>query len=260
MARKKEEVVTARRQRSESQLLQEIRSVEPTRNFAASLKTMAEQGTAIIAEIKQGSPSKGRIYPTGLTFDPAKIAQGYAKHGAACLSCLTDHDFFMGELEFVQQIRDKVTRPVLRKDFLYDPYQVVQSRAIGADAILLILSVLDLDQALELESAAFELGLDVLVEVHNEVELELAHELKTPLLGINNRNLKTFETTLDTSISLAKRAEAHRFVISESGIHTFNDILLLKDNGIQAFLIGEAFMREENPGEALGRMLESCKP
>ena len=285
MARKREEVAKARQQMSEPRLLQWIREHEtswehetsgqevlPVRGFAESLLSMVKQSAtgewpkpAIIAEVKRGSPSKGRIIPDGIAFVPARIAQGYADHGAACISCLTDRDFFMGDDAFVAAIKHAKTEqqsiklPVLRKDFLYDPYQVVQSRALGADAILLILAVLQRDQALELEAAAQELGLDVLVEIHDEKELETAHDLKTPLLGINNRNLKTFTTNLETSIRLAMRAEPERLVIAESGIHSAQDIRLLQKHGIHAFLIGEAFMREENPGAALGRLLDDCK-
>lgn len=270
MARKREEVILARRNRPEARLLQEIQAVPPARGFANALLTTVGQcrrsgrgKPAIIAEIKRGSPSKGRIHPeqstaNGTGFDPAQIAQGYAEHGATCLSCLTDRDFFMGDDAFIAAIRQEVSLPVLRKDFLFDPYQVVQSRALGADAILLILAVLQRNQAQELEAAAAELGLDVLVEIHDESELEAAHDLKTPLFGINNRNLQTFVTSLDTSIRLAGRMEAGRLVVSESGIHSAQDIIRLQEKGIDAFLIGEAFMRESDPGAALGKMLTAC--
>lgn len=278
MARKREEVAKARRQISESRLLQQIQydstkgqKEEPVRGFAAALQAVIDQHEtsdwarpAIIAEVKRGSPSKGHIVPDGAPFVPTHIARGYADQGATCLSCLTDRDFFMGDDAFLAEIKrgetgdPPMTCPVLRKDFLFDPYQVVQSRALGADAILLILAVLQRNQALELEATAQELGLDVLVEIHDEKELETAHDLKTPLFGINNRNLKTFVTTLDTSIRLAHRVEAERLLVAESGIHHPQDILLLQKHGIHAFLIGEAFMREENPGAALGRLLAAC--
>lgn len=276
MARKREEVTAARRQHPESALLHRVRQGEiegqagaQTRGFAAALKeavTCAQKGSkeppAIIAEIKRGSPSKGIIVPKGVPFVPADIAQGYAKHGATCLSCLTDRDFFRGEDAFLAEIKHPrgdqdppMTRPVLRKDFLFDPYQVVQSRVLGADAILLILAVLTPHQALELEATAREMTLDVLVEVHDEREMEMAHDLKTPLLGINNRNLKTFTTDLETSLRLAPRADSDRLIVSESGIHTAQDMARLRDHGIHAFLIGEALMREKDPGAALQRLL-----
>ena len=263
MARKREEVIQARRHLPESRLLQQIGEVPPVRGFAAALLETVRQcrtpeggKPAIIAEVKFGSPSKGRIHPeTVHSVAPAQIARGYAEHGATCLSCLTDRDFFMGEDAYLAAIRQEVALPVLRKDFLFDPYQVVQSRALGADAILLILAVLQRHQALELEAAAREVGLDVLVEIHDEAELERAHDLKTPLFGINNRNLKTFVTSLDTSIRLAGRVDPGRLVVTESGIHHAQDMVRLQQHGIFAFLIGEAFMREANPGAALGKML-----
>ena len=267
MARKHAEVVAARRQVPESQLLRQVGEVPPVRGFAAALQETVRscrdgtgQKPAIIAEIKRGSPSRGRIHPDqeGL-FLPARIAQGYARHGATCLSCLTDRDFFMGDDAFLAAIRQAVSLPVLRKDFVFDPYQVIQSRVLGADAILLILAVLQGDQAMELEATARELGLDVLVEVHDEAELDRAHDLKTPLIGINNRDLKSFVTSLDTSIRLAGRVEPGRMVVAESGIHTAEDLVHLQQHGIFAFLIGEAFMREVDPGAALGKMLEEYK-
>ncbi len=256
MARKREEVSKARRQLSEARLLQECRAVSPPRGFAKVLQTqVATLRPAVIAEVKQGSPSKGRIFPAHLTFEPAQIALGYAEQGASCLSCLTDRDFFQGDGAYLELIRTQVALPVLRKDFLYDPYQVAESRFLGADAILLIMAVLERDQAVELEAAAIELGMDVLVEVHNEAELEQAHELKTPLMGINNRDLQSFVTDLDTTLRLSKRVEKGRLVVSESGIRNAQDLRDLMDYGIFAVLIGESFMKEANPGAALGRML-----
>ncbi|MEO5354825.1 MAG: indole-3-glycerol phosphate synthase TrpC [Magnetococcus sp. XQGC-1] len=272
MARKREEVGQARRQFPEARLLQSLADLPPTRGFAAALQERVQrcrilegEKPAIIAEVKRGSPSKGRIHPElrgakgeEVAFSPVRIAQGYARHGATCLSCLTDRDFFMGEDAYLAAIRQEVALPVLRKDFLYDPYQVVQSRVLGADAILLILAVLEGEQVLELEAAAMELGLDVLVEIHDEAEMERAHDLKTPLLGINNRNLQTFVTSLDTSVRLAGWVEPGRLVISESGIRTAQDIARLRTEGIFAFLIGELFMREAEPGEALQALLAQC--
>ncbi|MBF0340253.1 MAG: indole-3-glycerol phosphate synthase TrpC [Magnetococcales bacterium] len=258
MARKRAEVVAARRHRSEADLLAGCQEGSPPRGFAAALQKTAQARTpAVIAEVKLGSPSKGRIHPEHLPFDPAGIASGYARHGATCISCLTDRDFFFGEGEYVNRIRDQVALPVLRKDFLYDPYQVVESRSLGADAILLIMAVLSVPQARELEAAAMDLGMDVLVEVHDEEELAAAHELRTPLLGINNRNLKTFVTDLQTTFRLARLAEPARMVVSESGIRDGQDLRLMMDRNIFAVLIGESFMKESDPGKALGRMLEN---
>ncbi|MBF0191311.1 MAG: indole-3-glycerol phosphate synthase TrpC [Magnetococcales bacterium] len=257
MARKKEEVAEARHRVSEAGLLSACRGIEPPRGFASALvKQAGAAKPAVIAEVKLGSPSKGRIFPSGLTFDPAAIAQGYAQNGATCVSCLTDRDFFFGEGSFVARIRDRVGLPVLRKDFVYDPYQVVESRSLGADAILLIMAVLEVPQARELESAAYELGMDVLVEVHDEAELDAAHELRTPLMGINNRNLKSFVTDLETTFRLSRRVESGRLVVSESGIRDAEDLRRLRDQEIFAVLIGESFMKEPEPGVALGRMLD----
>jgi indole-3-glycerol phosphate synthase len=260
LARKREEVAQRRAQTPEGELLRRAGDHGPPRGFIHRLKTLINEGQpAIIAEVKRASPSKGRIHPV-TPFEPGVIAKDYAEHGAACISCLTDRDFFQGHEDYVARIRDAIALPVLRKDFLYDPYQVMEARAIGADAILLIMAMLSLTQALELEQAAQELNMDVLVEVHDEAELETAHHLHTPLLGINNRNLKTFSTTLDTSIRLAQRAAPDRLVVSESGIHGSADIQRLRGHGIHAFLIGGAFMRESHPGSALGRMLAELQP
>lgn len=257
MEHKRVEVTARRQQVSEARLLVRTRETEPPRGFLAALTAMAKSNkAAIIAEVKQASPSRGRIVPEGVVFDAAAIAEGYAQNGAACLSCLTDERFFRGRDDHLRRIRDRVALPVLRKDFFYDPYQVLEARAMGADAILLIMAILSVSQALELESTARELGMELLAETHDEAELDAAHALKTPLLGINNRNLKTFETTLETSVRLACRAEDDRFVVSESGIHQPDDIRMLQSHGIQAFLIGEAFMRERDPGAALGVFLE----
>jgi indole-3-glycerol phosphate synthase len=257
MDRKAEEVSERRRQLSESELLKIAGSNEATRGFAKSLKQQVDKQTpAVIAEIKRASPSKGLIIPDPDNFQPALIAKEYQQNGATCISCLTDKDFFRGDEKFIQQIRDKTTLPVLRKDFIFDPYQVVEARAIGADAILLIMAVLSLPQAQELEAAANELGLDVLVEVHNEEELEHAHDLKTQLMGVNNRNLKTFQTSLDVTMRLATMTEPDRIVVSESGINSTDDIKKLRENSIHAYLIGTAFMKYKNPGIELGKLIE----
>lgn len=260
MATKREEVARSRRSFSETDLLDKCTEWGVPRGFIGSIeKSRDETGRAIIAEIKRASPSKGRIFPgDDALFDPLAIARGYVSHGAACLSCLTDRDYFQGSDDFLPLLRRGGVVPVLRKDFLYDPYQVVQSRALGADAILLIMAVLSPAQAQELEATALELGLAVLVEVHDEEELAAAHDLKTPLLGINNRNLKSFTTSLDHSLALAARVEPGRIVVAESGIQTGQDLQRLATKGIQVFLIGSAFMGENDPGAALGRMLVAC--
>ncbi|MBF0108282.1 MAG: indole-3-glycerol phosphate synthase TrpC [Magnetococcales bacterium] len=257
MATKRDEVARSRAAISEEELLRRISDLEAVRGFSSTLQNaMNRQHGAIIAEIKRASPSKGTIFPENLApFDPASIGKGYQDHGAACLSCLTDRDYFRGSDEFLPLLRQQVPLPVLRKDFLYDPYQVVQSRALGADAILLIMAVLSPAQALELEAAALEVGLDVLVEIHDETELEAAHDLASPLIGINNRNLKSFETSLDRCLELAHRIEPGRIVVAESGIATGQDLARLLANGIRAFLIGTAFMHHPDPGAALGRLV-----
>ncbi len=206
---------------------------------------------AVIAEIKKASPSKGVLREN---FKPADIAQSYEKHGAACLSVLTDADYFQGCNAYLQEARSVCSIPVLRKDFTIDPYQVYEARAIGADAILLIVACLELNQMKELEACAHELGLDVLVEVHNAPELEQALELKTPLLGINNRNLKTFEVTLQTTLSLLPTVPKGKILVTESGILGNADVQLMRDNQINAFLVGEVFMRSTDPGAALSKL------
>ena len=198
--------------------------------------------------MKKASPSKGVIRAD---FDPVSIASSYERGGATCLSVLTDIDFFQGADAYLQQARDACALPVLRKDFTADPYQVIEARAIGADAILLIVAVLSDGQLQELAHAAAEAALDVLVEVHDRAELERALELSTPLLGINNRNLHTFETRLDTTQELLPHIPEGRIVVTESGIHSAEDVSLMRDHDVYAFLVGEAFMRAEEPGEKL---------
>jgi indole-3-glycerol phosphate synthase len=201
----------------------------------------------VIAEIKKASPSKGIIREN---FDPVLIAQSYENGGAACLSVLTDRDYFQGHPDFIKQVKLSTKLPVLRKDFIIDPYQVYESRALGADCILLIVAALDLEKMKELESIANDLGMAVLVESHNQLELNAALELNTPLMGINNRDLKTFEVSLKTSIDLVKSIK-DRIPITESGIFNREDIKLMNENHINTFLVGEAFMRQDEPGEAL---------
>ena len=222
------------------------------RGFIRSIEQKIAIGNAgVITEIKKASPSKGVLREN---FIPAQIAQSYEKHGAACLSVLTDIDYFQGCNDYLQQARSACSIPVLRKDFTIDPYQVYEARAIGADAILLIVACLELNQMKELEACAHELGLDVLVEVHNGTELEQALELKTPLLGINNRNLKTFEVTLQTTLSLLSAVPKNKTLVTESGILTHADVQLMRENAVNAFLVGEAFMRSADPGVALSEL------
>jgi len=202
----------------------------------------------VITEIKKASPSKGILRTD---FEPAEIAKAYEQYGAACLSVLTDSDYFQGCNAYLQTARSACSIPVLRKDFTIDPYQVYEARAIGADAILLIVACLELNQMKELEICAHELGLDVLVEVHNAQELEQALELQTPLLGINNRNLKTFEVSLQTTLSLLSMVPDNKTLVTESGILERKDVDLMREHQVNAFLVGEAFMRANNPGLAL---------
>ena len=219
------------------------------RGFINSINQKIAAGKAgVITEIKKASPSKGILREN---FNPAEIARSYEQHGSACLSVLTDVDYFQGCNAYLQEARAACSIPVLRKDFTIDPYQVYEARAIGADAILLIVACLELNQMKELEACAHELGLDVLVEVHNAPELEQALELKTPLLGINNRNLKTFEVTLQTTLSLLSMVPSNKTLVTESGILNRADVQLMRDNQINAFLVGEAFMRAQDPGTAL---------
>ncbi|SNX28943.1 indole-3-glycerol phosphate synthase [Polynucleobacter meluiroseus] len=219
------------------------------RGFIQSIESTIATGKAgVIAEIKKASPSKGILRDP---FHPAEIAQSYENHGAACLSVLTDQQYFQGANAYLQAARAACQIPVLRKDFTIDPYQIYEARAIGADAILLIVACLELNQMKELEACAHELGLDVLVEVHNAPELEKALHLNTPLLGINNRNLKTFEVTLQTTLSLLLMVPDNKRLVTESGIMTQADVQLMRDHQINAFLVGEAFMRANDPGLAL---------
>ena len=222
------------------------------RGFINSIHQKIASGRAgVITEIKKASPSKGVLREN---FNPAEIARSYEKHGAAGLSVLTDVDYFQGCNAYLQEARAACTIPVLRKDFTIDPYQVYEARAIGADAILLIVACLELNQMKELEACAHELGLDVLVEVHNAPELEQALELKTPLLGINNRNLKTFEVTLQTTLSLMSMVPKNKTLVTESGILSRSDVQLMRTKQVNAFLVGEAFMRASDPGLALSEL------
>jgi len=252
LARKAEEVAERRARLPEAELIARIAELPGTRGFAAAIEAKIDAGLpAVIAEVKRASPSKGLIRTD---FDPAAIAKSYAAAGAACLSVLTDSDFFQGSEAFLQQAREACSLPVLRKDFIIDAYQVYEARAIGADCILLIVSALDDDVLLQLSLLAAELDLDVLCEVHDEEELERALALPVPLIGVNNRNLRTFETSLETSLTLQAMIEYDRVLVAESGIHTPEDVARLRAGGIQAFLVGEAFMRAEDPGTELRRL------
>jgi indole-3-glycerol phosphate synthase len=246
---KKAEVATARQMRSESDMLREAKSRKDLRGFARALEEKITQGRpAVIAEIKKASPSKGVIREN---FNPVEIASSYAAHGAACLSVLTDVKFFQGSYDYLRQARAACSLPVLRKDFMIDPYQIVHARALGADCILLIVAALSPQQLREFESVATELGMDVLVEVHDRAELDVALELNTSLIGINNRNLRTFETSLQTTLDLLPAIPEGKRVITESGILAPEDVKQMRDHDVHAFLVGEAFMRAPEPGAAL---------
>jgi len=232
-----------------SDLEKQCSSLPPTRDFVHALRSRVEKfQPAVIAEIKKASPSKGVIRED---FDPVKIAKSYEQSGAACLSVLTDREFFQGAPEYLTAVKSTTSIPVIRKDFIIDPYQVFEARAMGADCILLIVAALTGSQMRELEKVAQQADLAVLVEVHSEVELEKALELKTPLIGINNRNLRTFETNIETSIKLSENIPDGRIVITESGIHTREDVRLMVESSIYSFLVGEALMRQPDPGAAL---------
>src|SRR5262245_15175941 len=226
------------------------------RDFASALRRKTVGGAlAVIAEIKKASPSKGLLRPH---FDPAAIARSYSQHGAACLSVLTDRQFFQGSAEDLVAARSACDLPVLRKDFVVDPYQVYESRVLGADCILLIVAALDLPRMRDLEATAQALGVAVLVEVHDRAELDLALQLATPLVGINNRDLRTFETRLETTLSLAPLILPPRIAVTESGILSREHVDRATKAGVRAFLIGEAFMRASDPGLALAHLFVTC--
>ncbi len=293
---KKDEIRAASSHKPQSQIEQEARQSQPVRDFVQAIRQkIAQQQVAVIAEIKRASPSKGllrgsatpqlknlpqstdqlKAASVSADFDPAAIAGSYATHGAACLSILTDEQFFMGSADFLKQARAACHLPILRKDFMLDTYQIYEARAMGADCILLIVAAFRspvftddpaihqgedaLTRMLKLESIAHELGMAVLVEAHDESELDLALQLKTPLIGINNRNLRTFETRLETTWQLAQKIPPNRIIVTESGIATRADIETMLAQGIHTFLIGETFMRAPDPGMAL-RQLVSLNP
>lgn len=251
-AYKLEEIAADKAAKPLSEVETEARGAPAVRPFAEALHEAAREGYGLIAEVKKASPSKGLIRED---FDPASIAAAYAAGGASCLSVLTDTPSFQGAKDFLVEARAACDLPVLRKDFMYDTYQVAEARALGADCILLIMASLEDAQATELEAAAFEWDMDVLIEVHNREELERATKLSSPLIGINNRNLKTFETTLDTTRTLARLTPPDRMVISESGLFTPEDLADMAQYGARCFLIGESLMRQENVEEATRTLL-----
>lgn len=252
VAHKKTEVATRRAARPPAELKAALASAEAPRGFVAALRTAIAAGrSGVIAECKKASPSKGVIRAD---YDPAAIASSYARGGAACLSVLTDERYFQGSDADLVAARASCALPVIRKDFMIDPYQVLEARALGADCILLIVACLSDAQLDELARAAGELGMDVLVEVHDRTELERALRLRTPMIGINNRDLKRFVTDIETTIGLLRDIPADRLVVSESGIHTPQDVAHLRANGVNAFLVGEAFMRAADPGARLAEL------
>ncbi|MBL0206678.1 MAG: indole-3-glycerol phosphate synthase TrpC [Propionivibrio sp.] len=252
LAVKHEEVAAAAAIKPLAVIRAEAEAQPAPRDFLGAIRDKIAAGQpAVIAEIKKASPSKGVLRAD---FRPAAIAADYAAHGAACLSVLTDRQFFQGSPEFLQAARAACALPVLRKDFLIDAYQVYEARALGADAILLIVAALDLPTLRHLEAIAVSLGMSVLVEVHNRAELDLALQLQTPLIGINNRNLRSFEVSLRTTLDLLPRIPTGRIVVTESGILGPQDVALMRENRVDAFLVGEAFMRAPQPGPALAAL------
>jgi indole-3-glycerol phosphate synthase len=252
VAVKHQEVAAAQRRKPLAAVRADAESRVLTRDFVGAMRSKIAAGhPAVIAEIKKASPSKGVLREE---FIPADIAQSYAEHGAACLSVLTDVEFFQGSVDFLKQARASCQLPVLRKDFMVDAYQIYESRAMGADAVLLIAACLDDAQMKDFEAIARNLDMAVLVEVHDQAELERALKLQTPLIGVNNRNLKTFEVSLDTTLSLRAQVPADRILVTESGIQTRDDVLRMGAAGVGAFLVGEAFMRASEPGEALAAL------
>ncbi|HMV17100.1 MAG TPA: indole-3-glycerol phosphate synthase TrpC [Zoogloea sp.] len=252
LAVKRDEVAAARARVSDAAVRQLAADQPAPRDFVGSMRARLGAGrSAVIAEIKKASPSKGVIRAD---FRPAEIAPSYERAGAACLSVLTDRQFFQGAPDYLQAARAACTLPVLRKDFLVDPYQVFEARAMGADAILLIVSALSLAEMQAMEAIAESLGMAVLVEVHDGAELDLALQLRTPLVGINNRNLRTFEVSLQTTLDLLPRIPAERIVVTESGILQPADVALMREHRVNAFLVGEAFMRADDPGAGLAAL------
>lgn len=252
VAVKREEVAAGLKRKSLQTMRADAESRVLTRDFVGAMRTQIAAGrSAVIAEVKKASPSKGVLRAD---FIPADIAQSYAEHGAACLSVLTDQQFFQGCNDFLKQARASCDLPVLRKDFMVDAYQIYESRVLGADCILLIAACLDDAQMADLETVAHSLDMAVLVEVHDRAELDRALKLKTPLVGINNRNLRTFDVSLETTLSLRQEVPDDRLVVTESGIVSTDDVKRMREAQIHAFLVGEAFMRAADPGEALATL------
>jgi indole-3-glycerol phosphate synthase len=254
LQRKAEEISERSKKVGTQEIQSRAEAADPVRGFIAGIeKRLANHQPAVIAEIKKASPSKGLLRQQ---FDPAAIAQSYAAHGATCLSVLTDKDFFQGSEEYLQQARHACSLPVIRKDFIIDPYQVFEARAINSDCILLIVAALDDEKLHALFRQAHELHMDVLMEVHDNAELERALATGARLIGINNRNLRTFETRLSTTIDMLGQIPDDRIVVTESGIHTVEDVKLMREHNVNAFLVGEAFMKAADPGEKLAELFQ----
>lgn len=252
LERKQVEVADRRVYRPFAELKARTADLQPARGFASALRLrLARNEAAVIAEIKKASPSRGVIRPE---FHPAEIAESYERGGAACLSVLTDIDFFQGADAYLQQARGACALPALRKDFIVDAYQIHESRVLGADCVLLIVAALGADQLQEYAGVAMEIGLDVLVETHDDEEMTRALQTSSPLIGVNNRNLRDFSVSLDATLALRDRVDSGRILITESGIHTRDDVARLRAGGVHAFLVGEAFMRAADPGAELQRL------
>ncbi len=252
LATKRTEIEQSKRQMPLSAIEAAARAMPPPRDFAAAISQRVRQRRpAVIAEIKRASPSRGLLRAD---FQPAAIARSYAANGAACLSVLTDATYFQGSAEYLREARTACPLPILRKDFMIEPYQVYEARAMGADCILLISAALSLAQMQEMESVAEQLGMSVLVESHDSEELAVALQLRTPLQGINNRDLRTFDTRLQTTLDLLSQVDGERIVVTESGIHKRDDVALMQAHGVHAFLVGETPMRAEDPGRALAEL------
>ncbi len=252
LANKTEEIAARAARMSLRELSRRVETAEPTREFAAQLFKMVEhQRSAVIAEIKKASPSRGLLRAD---FDPASLAASYQRGGATCLSVLTDEKYFQGCDKDLSAARSACSLPVLRKDFIIDPYQVYETRVMGADCVLLIVAALGDPSLRELSALTLELGMDVLMEIHDAQELERALDLDACLIGINNRDLRTFETTIETTLDLVPKIDGKRLVVAESGIHTHADVALLQNHGVSAFLVGEAFMKAEDPGQKLAEL------
>ncbi len=252
LRRKAEEIIERRKKASQEELIERCAAAPPVRPFKEALRQRIAAGNAaVIAEIKKASPSKGVIREV---FHPAEIARSYEAGGGCCLSVLTDQDFFQGSDGYLQQARSACRLPVLRKEFIIDPYQIYESRVLGADCILLIVAALSDAQLAEFTALAHQLNMDVLVEVHDREELERILPLEITLLGINNRNLRTFDTSLETTLKLLPLVSPYHLVVTESAIHTKEDVALMRDNGVHSFLVGESFMRAEDPGQKLAEL------